>query len=201
MGEELAVLTVLRCASGGESAAVDPDHDGERGGMFGRGLGGAGDGCPDVEGETVLAGAGVVEDHIRVGAELDAVVAEVAGEEDVLPLGRGLRRTPAQIADRRRGVGNTLVGDDFLVGGENAEELAAGDLDGTELGRLLRGGCRGGEEESQGADSCAVHSAARMHGYVSDGKVTTGHSGPVCWRQIDPQPFFSGTCHGRAGFL
>ena len=56
-GEDCAVLAVLGGAAAGEAAAVDPDHDGEGAGF---GVGGG----PDVEGEAVFAGAGVVEDHV-----------------------------------------------------------------------------------------------------------------------------------------
>ena len=45
-------------AAGGEAAAVDPDHDGKLAASGGLG------GSPDVEGEAVFAGAGVVEDHV-----------------------------------------------------------------------------------------------------------------------------------------
>src|SRR5437879_13305516 len=74
-GEELAVLTALGGAAASEAAAVDPDHDGEGAGF---GVGGG----PDVEGEAVFAGAGVVEDHVGIAGRLDAGGAEVFGGAD-----------------------------------------------------------------------------------------------------------------------
>ena len=93
VGEELAVLAVFGGASGVEAAAVDPDHDGQ-------GAGTCPDGGPDVEGEAVFAGAGVVEDHVGVDVGLEAVRAEVAGGEHVLPFGRRLRRTASGVCRR-----------------------------------------------------------------------------------------------------
>ena len=99
MREELAVLAILGGAAGGEAAAVDPDHDGQAGGFL-AGLGVVG--RPDVEGEAVLAGAGVVEDHVGVAAGLDAVGAEVAARRGRSSIGRraaadasGVRRPAA----------------------------------------------------------------------------------------------------------
>ena len=89
--------------------------------MTGRRLRGLGvGGRPDVEGEAVFAGAGVVEDHVGIAAGLDAVGAEVFGGADALPLCGGLRRLPAEIADGRRGEGNAFEGADLMVVGECA---------------------------------------------------------------------------------
>ena len=86
-----------------------------------------------------------MEDHVRVAAGLEAVRAEVGGKEDFLPFADGLGRLPAEVFGGRLGVGDAFVGDDFLVRGEDAEELAVLDLDGAGWGRFLRG--RGGGEE------------------------------------------------------
>ena len=118
-GEELAVLTALGGAAAGEAAAVDPDHDGEGAGF---GVGGG----PDVEGEAVFAGAGVVEDHVGIAGGLDAVGAEVFGGADAFPLGGGLRRLPAEIADGWGGEGDALEGSDFILVGESAFDYAVG---------------------------------------------------------------------------
>jgi hypothetical protein len=109
-GEELTVLTVLGGAAAGEAAAVDPDHDGEGAGFC---VGGG----PDVKGEAVFAGAGVVEDHVGITGRLDAVGAEVFGGADAFPLRGGLRRLPAEIAYGRGGEGDALEGANLLAVG------------------------------------------------------------------------------------
>src|SRR6185503_15229714 len=118
MSEELAVLTALRGAAGGEAAAVDPDHDGKLTVRF-RIRGG-----PDVESEAVFAGAGVVEDHIGVAAGLHTVRAKVGGGTNTLPFGRRHRWLPAEVANRRRGIRDAFEGDDLMVGSVGALDLA-----------------------------------------------------------------------------
>ncbi len=100
-------------------------------------------GRPDVEGEAVFAGAGVVEDHVGVAGGLDAVGAEVCGGADALPACGGLRRLPAEIADGRRGEGDALEGADLIVVGERAFDDA---LVGFYLERLERVERRGQEQ-------------------------------------------------------
>jgi hypothetical protein len=65
-----------------------------------------------------------MEGHVRERGGLDAVGAEVFGGEGSVEVRRRLRRLPAQIAHRRRGVGNPFEGADFAVGGKNAVDLA-----------------------------------------------------------------------------
>jgi hypothetical protein len=81
-------------------------------------------GGPDVEGETVFAGAGIVKDHIGIAGGLKAVKAEVVRGADALPLGRWLGWLPAKVAYRRCGEGDAFESDDFLVGGEDAFDFA-----------------------------------------------------------------------------
>jgi hypothetical protein len=141
-------------------------------------------GRPDVEGEAVFGGAGVVEDHVGIAAGLDAVRAEVAGEEDAFPLADGLRRTPAELFEGRLGVGNAFVGDDFLVGSEDAEEFAVFDLDGARCERFLGGGgC--GEEHEGAEEGCAVQTV-RGHDVVSGGQAITDGLGGT----PPPPPYF-----------
>ncbi len=154
MREELAILAILGGASGVEAATVDPDHNGEAG-RFLLGLGV--EGRPDVEGEAVFRWARIVEDHVGIAAGLDAVRAEVAGEEDFLPLADRHRRAPAKFVDGRLRVGNAFVGDDFLVGSEDSKKLAGLDLDGADFGWFLSldNGC-GGEDGGEGDRDCEL---------------------------------------------
>lgn len=108
VSEELAVLTALGGASVAKAAAVDPEHDGE---VFGFG------GSPDVKGKAVLAGAGVVEDHVGDGVGLKAVGAEVFCGAGAFPGGGGLGGLPAEGAYGWGGVGDALEGQYAAVGG------------------------------------------------------------------------------------
>ena len=121
-----------------------------------------------------------MEDHVGVAAGLEAVRAEVGGEEDFFPSADGLGRLPAEFVDGWLGVGDAFVGDDFLVGGENAEELAVFDLDGAGCGRFLRGG-GGGEEYQSAEEGCAVQSG-RGHSMIPPGP--RYHGWP--WQGMEP---------------
>ena len=96
--QEVAIVARLGTCSAGESAAVNPEHHRQLAlvGCVGRRV--------DVEKEAILAGGAVQKDHIFEDAALGAVRAVLGGVAIALPLGRGLRRFPAQVADRRRGV-------------------------------------------------------------------------------------------------
>ena len=59
----------------------------------------------DVQEQAILAGSAVREDHVVEGANLGAVRAELRRVALALPLRRRLRRLPAQIAHRRRCIG------------------------------------------------------------------------------------------------
>jgi hypothetical protein len=63
-------------------------------------------------------------------------------------LADGLRRPPAEFFKRGLGVGNAFVGDDFLVGRDDAHQLAGFDLDGADLDGFLSEEVRRGEEDS-----------------------------------------------------
>ena len=158
MGEELAVLAGLGGAAGDEAAAVDPDHDGKAAAL---GVGGG----PDVEGEAIFAGARVVEDHVGIGAGLDAVGAEVVGGEGAVPLGGGLRGLPAEVADRRRGVGDSLERADLAVGGKGAFDFAFVGFDRQGIGGEGGGGAEGGNGEGGGYTAGEAHGFSRKKSY------------------------------------
>jgi hypothetical protein len=154
MGEELAVLTVLGGAAADEAAAEDPDHDGEGAGF---GVGGG----PDVEGEAVFAGAGVVEDHVWITGGLDAVGSEVFGGAYALPVCGGLRRLPAEIAGGRGGEGYAFEGADLIVVGECAFDYAVAGL----YLEWVRGlGC-GGDDGEREEGSCEEQGPV-MHEWI-----------------------------------
>ena len=65
-----------------------------------------------------------MEGHVRVGAGLVAVGAELFGGVGGFPGGGGLRRCPAQGADGRGGVGDAFEGTDLGICGEGAGDGA-----------------------------------------------------------------------------
>src|SRR5258706_3066498 len=97
--ERRGVVTFFAAESGPEAAAVDPDEYGTRGAGSGKRE------CirPDVEVETILGNPGGERIDVAVRLVLDAVVAELTRGAHIIPVLRGLRRFPAQLADRRGG--------------------------------------------------------------------------------------------------
>jgi hypothetical protein len=80
-----------------------------------------------------------VEDHVGVTDGLDAVGAEVFGGADAFPVGGGLRRLPAEIADGRGGEGDALEGADLIVIGECAFDYSVGGFYLERVGGVERG--------------------------------------------------------------
>ena len=103
--ERFAVVAWQRSGAAGERAAVAPDHHGQlrRGGRR-RG--------PDVDVEAVFARRRRRRRAFAAAAAaataLHAARTERLGLAHAVPLRRGLRRLPAQRADRRRGEGDAL---------------------------------------------------------------------------------------------
>src|SRR5207244_4114186 len=96
-GQRLAIVHRLRAGAGVVTAAINPHHDGPLlAARFSAG--------PDIEVQAILIG-------LRTAATraLHACRAELFGFADTVPMCGGLGRAPAQIADRRRRVGNSLV--------------------------------------------------------------------------------------------
>ena len=154
MREELAILAALGGGSALQSAAEDPDHDRQLAGLgIGRG--------PDVEGQAVLGGSGVVKHHVAEDGRLHAVVAEVVRGTDASPRLSGSRRCPAQLAGRWRGVGDALEGHHLSIGSGFA---LYGSLVGLDLGR--NGGEDGGGDEKQGSGGKSF-ATEEGHGLVS----------------------------------
>ena len=98
---------------------MDVDEDG-------RGRGGMEIGCPDVEVEAVFAHR--LRSDVEDGWVLIADFAELGGVAEACPCGRGLWRLPAEVADGRRGVGDSFEDEGPLAGGCSFE-IALGDVD------------------------------------------------------------------------
>ena len=115
-GEVLAVVDRRRAGAAGEAAAVDPDHHRARRVVEA--------GRPDVEREAVFV------DGLLPGAEqfdaghecLHCAGAEFVGLAHAVPRFGVARRAPAQLAQRRRGVGDAAEDDDvvFLASRDSA---------------------------------------------------------------------------------
>ena len=113
---------------------------------------------PDVQKQAVFADRAVC--HELVGPwiallddQLHAVGAELIGLSHATPGGRGLRSTPAQITDGRRGERNALVDHDRRVHSRHAGEQACCDADRLALGRKIvrqREHDEGGGEDAAG---------------------------------------------------
>ena len=123
--ERLAVVARLGPAASLEAATVDPDHHGC--------LGGLGGGV-DVDRQAVLAELGeldVVED-----ARLDARRTGLGRVAHAVPRLHRLRRLPAQLADRRRGIRHADEHVDRAIGDRRALHQTAGRLHlGRDVGR------------------------------------------------------------------
>src|SRR6266404_8291206 len=143
--ERRGVVAFFAAESGPEAAAVDPDKDGKReagGGKRQRFR-------PDVEVETVLRNAGGERIDVAVRLVLDAVVAELTCGAHIAPVLRGLRRFPAQLTDRRGGVGDAAK--HHHAGGVEALEGAGVDRDARGGGdaRCANGGEDGGTDQKR----------------------------------------------------
>ena len=148
-GEVLAVVDRRRAGAAGEAAAVDPDHHRARRVVDA--------GRPDVEREAVFV------DRLFPGAEqfdaghegLHRAGAELVGLAHAVP-GFGIaRRAPAQLAQRRRGVGNAAEDGDvvFLASRDSAVFRCDGGRHGVLLHSVpclfAAGSPRGGDADAQ----------------------------------------------------
>src|SRR6266478_5055638 len=143
--ERRGVVTFFAAESGPESAAVDPDEHGTRGAGSGKRE------CirPDVEVETILGNSRGERIDVAVRLVLDAVVAELTCGAHIIPVPRGLRRFPAQLADRRGGVGDAAK--HHHAGGVEALEGAGVDRHAWRGGdaRCANGGEDGGTDQKR----------------------------------------------------
>jgi hypothetical protein len=98
-GEHATVVPVFSTEAGEESSAVNPHHD--RASAIERGR-------PDVEVEAILGHARLVRIDVAIRLLLHAVVAECVGLPHACPVRGQHGSTPAQVAHRRRGIGNSL---------------------------------------------------------------------------------------------
>src|SRR6185312_10287707 len=78
------------------AAAMNPEHDRQLLAVVGLRR------RKNIQVKAVLAGAGILKDHVRVNASLHAAMPVARGVAYAIPALCGLRRTPAQIAYRRR---------------------------------------------------------------------------------------------------
>jgi len=109
-GESGSVIDRRRTRSCDQGAAMYPEHDRQLRLGVGRGR-------PDVEVEAILAQGlrrGRALEHETV---LYAVVPVGDRRTYAVPMRRGLRRAPSEIADGRRGVGNILEREDAVRSG------------------------------------------------------------------------------------
>ena len=158
-GERHAVVDGGRSRAARVAAAVDPEQHRPRLTRLARG--------PDVEEQAVLV-LGDVPSPV-----LDADRPALRRVAHAFPADDRLGRTPAQVADRGRGVGDTLEGDDRVVAsGDGAPDGPAGDHDGRigvedDLG-AGRSGAAGRENQcDRRADRGTNDENAPDHGHVS----------------------------------
>jgi hypothetical protein len=137
----------------GESAAVNPEHDGELAVVLGRG------GRVDVEVEAIFAFAAILKDHVVEDAALHAVGAELGGVALASPLGGRLRGFPAQVADGRRGVRQGQPCEDLAVVDGFAVNFSVSGFDGELIGRSDggEGKQKGGQKEAAGSRESRSH--------------------------------------------
>jgi len=128
LGEMRSVVNGGRASAIDETAAVDPDHDGQ---LAECPL----DGRPHVEIQTVLVGLGAQRRGVAGERKLHTIGRIGGGGSHALPCRDRLRRAPAILAGGRRGVGNSFERDHAT--GDRAFQRAAFDAH-------LVDGCRGG---------------------------------------------------------
>ncbi len=125
LGDRVAVIDGLRRGARDPAAPVDPDHHGKPLGCRRRR-------SPDVQVKAVLAGndePAIPRPVVRRRGPLDARRREAIGGAYAGPRLDRLRRTPAQVADRRRSVGNAQVFADAPRPTRRARKLPTFDLD------------------------------------------------------------------------
>jgi hypothetical protein len=144
---QLAAVVVVALAVH-QAAAVDPDQHRQvlevAGAFAGEG------GGPDVEVETVFVGVGRPGEDAE-GGDLGAGGAVLGGFADVAPRRGLLGRAPAEVADRRGGVGDAEVAVD-AVAEEAADPALVGGDDGMADGGVGLGAesfCMAGSREEQ----------------------------------------------------
>ena len=90
-----AVLPRLRCASGHEASAINPNHHGQF-------LGGSLCWDPDVQRQTIFASSAVTKIHVVVNSPLLAVRTELCRFADPIPFRSRHGWLPSQVTYRRR---------------------------------------------------------------------------------------------------